>query len=118
MRINASVLDTIKRAIYYKNLTPSKSKDVFISTDKPKDVFAKAFLECISFELGEDGIYFKVEKTHDDITKDLEENNIRIRSQIISLRKTCERSEEHKKQIYEYCNKYDLQWILEEIEKK
>ena len=118
MRINASVLDTINRAIYYKKLTPSKTKEVFISADKSKDVFAKAFLECISFELDEEGIHFKVEKTRDDITKDLEENNVRIRSQIISLRKTCERKEEYKNQIYEYCNKCDLQWILEEIEKK
>lgn len=113
--INASLLDTINRAVWVLNEKPSKFKELSLTNDNTKEDFTKAFNDCVGFVIEDENIVFTAPRTTEEINAIIEDNNRYYRSQVNTLKKACERSEKNKVEVYSYLERMGLDFLLADI---
>ena len=117
--INASISETVERIIYARNYIPKPTKEIFKDVGTiNKEEFANLFLTCHTFELDEEGVYFIVDKSAEEIEKDKQQNTSYLISQINTLNKVYHTTEEFKNQLNTYLPYKGLSDVLEDIKSR
>lgn len=113
--INASFKDCIDRIAYYNTAAPIPTKKVRRNSEHSKEDIVHLFQGCASFTICEDEIVFEVDKTQEEIDKNLQEHKNIVRHSIATLKNWCNKKDEWKTQIVDYLTYKKLDWIIKEI---
>ena len=117
--MNANLKSCIDWCIHFKE--PKKEcllKEVTLESNMNKDLFIKYFKECVSFEIFEDYIHFKVYQSDKEVQDDYEEHIYQKEKFNDILKKKCELKEEYKIQVIDYLKRHNLKWLLNELDYK
>lgn len=115
LTIKSEFKDYIDRIIYYNSAKPTITKQVIIFDEHDKAYMIDLFKSCVSFSIGNESITFIVNKTDEEIQKDLDDYKARIKNSINRLNWWCGRDEADKLQITTYLKGRGLDWILNRL---
>lgn len=114
--IKASFAECTERLIYFINPTIYTTKTVILSKeDNSKEEIIQTLKDSLSFDFGDEYVECVVNRTKEEIEEQKQHAKRMVQSQIASLRKWCNISEENKQQIFTYLKYKNLDWVIEQI---
>jgi len=113
--INASFKDCIERIIHLKKPLAYKTKTVTKDNSNSKKELTEMFNNCLNFEISDNEIEFEVNKTKEELNKDIDDNKNCMTYSLYRLKKWCNQKVEYRQQITQYLKFKELTWILKEL---
>ena len=115
LTIKGAFKDCIDRIIYYNSAKPTLTKEITVTDEHNKAYIIDLFKLCISFSIGDGIIVFTVNKTDQEIQKELNDYKLIIKKSINCLSTWCGKSEVDELQIKTYLKECGLDWILNQL---